>query len=327
MQLEYEDHRTYDNYIDVSVIVPVFRVEQYIRRCLDSLRAQTFENVEFLLIDDGSPDNSGHICEEYADMDSRFKVFHKANGGLSSARNYGIAKARGEYLMFVDSDDWVSPDFCAIAFSLVKDKDVELAMFAHQHVNESTVLLSSKTNLEEGFKTWQEGIELMLSGYGVYAWNKIYKRTLFDGINYPEGRLFEDQPVTWQLIYKANKIYCTNHVLYYYFMRSNSIIHQRSVKAIRDKFEMKLRLYDGLEGKGYSSTLLEQRKKESALYFVVSMNPEFNDVTYDRARLILQNKPAVPVKLDWKRRFLINMFLRHKKLFDFVCSVPGRRVK
>ena len=327
LNIERRDNYLSANPIDISVIVPVFRVEKYLRRCLDSLQAQRFENVEFLLIDDGSPDKSGLICEEYAAIDSRFKVYHKENGGLSSARNYGIEKACGEYLMFVDSDDWVSSEFCSHAISLAKRKDVDLVMFAHQVVYESTDLITKKPSLEEGYKTWQEGIDLMLlGGFGVYAWNKLYKRTLFDGICYPEGRFFEDQATTWKLIYNAKRIYSTNNVLYYYFMRSGSIIHRQSAQVIRDRFEMKLQLYDGLNEKGYSKSTLDVILIDAAMYYVVRMKAAPNDATYARACDFLQNSQAYSTKLDRKHRFRIRLFLRHKKLFNFVCFVSRRRV-
>jgi glycosyltransferase involved in cell wall biosynthesis len=328
LNIERRDDYITAKQIDISVIVLVFGVEKYLRRCLDSLLAQNFENVEFLLIDDGSTDKSRQICEEYAAKDSRFIVFHKENGGVSSVRNYGIEKARGDYLMFVDGDDWVNPDYCARPFSLAKEKDVDLVMFAHQEVYESTELITKKTSLEEGYKTWQEGIDLMLlGGFGVYAWNKLYKRTLFDDIRYPDGRSFQDQETTWKLIYKAKRIYCSNTVLYYYFMRDDSVTHQMSAKKVTDRFEMKLQLFDGLEAKGYLKPEFDKVRLDAALHYVMRIKARPNDSNYPRAREIIQNCSASYKKFDRKHRFLIRLFLKHRKLFDLVCTISGKRVK
>ena len=142
--------------VRLSVIVPVYRVEKYIYRCLDSLSRQNFEEVEFLLIDDGSPDRCGKICDEYTLKDPRFIVFHKENGGLSTARNYGIDKARGEYLLFVDSDDWVAPDFCKTSYELAAHNNADVVIFMHQIVKESRFLPVKTKHLKEGLKTQKE---------------------------------------------------------------------------------------------------------------------------------------------------------------------------
>lgn len=328
---EYEDVSTNINFdstdINISVIVPVFRVEEYIERCLDSLSAQDLDNIEFLLIDDGSPDRCGEICEEYAAKDPRFHVFHKENGGLSSARNYGIDRARGEYIMFVDSDDWVRPDFCRTAYSCAIKNNSDLVMFCNKIVR--SIYESSferKTELVEGHKSRQEAIDLLLNGVNVYAWNKIYKRTLFEGIRYPEGRLFEDQPVTWKLVYKAQNVYFTNEILYFYFMRDNSIVHQESYKATKDKFEMRMSFYEGIKEIGYSSDLLNWAIANVALSYAMRVKATPNDEISVRVNKILKSYKSIPNNLMLAQKALMFMYINDIPLFDVCCNLMGKRI-
>lgn len=310
----------------VSVIVPVYKVEQYLERCLDSLIAQDFLNVEFLLIDDGSPDSCGSICESYSKRDPRFRVFHKENGGLSSARNFGIERARGDYLMFLDSDDWVRSDFCSTAYNLANKNDSDLVMFCHQVVSDVYTQIKEKADLKSGFKSSEEGIDLLLEHVGVYAWNKMYKSSLFEGIRYPEGRLFEDQPVTWQLVYKAKNIYFTNEILYYYFMRTGSIVHQETYKAAKDKFEMRMQFYDGIKEKGYSKERIAGLLSNAALSFAMRVKTNPNDLVSRRVNDILMSYRSIPKDLMWQQRILMFIYLRNTHLFDICCELIGKRI-
>ena len=310
----------------LSVIVPVYRVEMYLERCLNSLLAQDFKDVEFLLIDDGSPDSCGLICDKYASIDPRFRSFHKKNGGLSSARNYGINKAQGKYLMFVDSDDWVAQDFCSVAYNLAVEKDVDLVMFSYQVVTEIEDEAKTIKCVKEGYKSWQEGIDLILGPVGVYAWNKLYRKSLFDNIRYPEGRLFEDQPVTLKLIYNAQRVYYVPKVLYYYFMRKDSIIHQKSIKSTRDWFEMKEMLYTGLEEIGYSSDALADFLPQAALFYAMSIVFDPNDQTGIRVHEILHKLQRIPRSFTWKQKVMLFLYMKNTHLFDYSCILGRKRV-
>ena len=313
--------------ICVSVIVPVYKVEDYLYRCLDSLAAQDLNNIEFLLIDDGSPDKSGEMCEEYARKDPRFRVFHKENGGLSSARNYGIDRARGEFIMFVDSDDWVRSDFCRTAYSCAIKNNSDLVMFCNKVVrNVYETSFERVTELAEGHKSWMEAIDLLLGGVNVYAWNKLYKRSLFEGIRYPEGRLFEDQPVTWKLVSKAQNVYFTNEVLYFYFMRDSSIAHQESYKATKDKFEMRMQFYEGVIEKGYSSELLNSRIANAALSYAMRVKANPNDEISLKVNKILKSYKKIPHNLMRAQKILMFMYIHDIPLFDLCCELMGKRI-
>lgn len=315
----------FDSKVLVSVIVPVYNVEEYIERCLNSLCSQSFSMVEFIVVDDGSNDRSCEICDEFARLDSRFRVFHKENGGLSSARNYGIERACGDYLMFVDSDDWVRSDFCQTAYNCAFSNNADLVMFCHQAVNEDGVSTFRKVNIESGHKSWNEGIDLLLGPIGVYAWNKIYKRSLFDGIRYPEGRYYEDHATTWKLVCKAKNIYFVEQYLYFYYMRTSSIIHQETIKSLKDKFEMRMSFYDGIREKGYSIEKILPYMIRIALTYVVRMRKNACDSDYVRASEILKcNRISKP--LSCKQRFLVALYLKNTYLFDLCCEINGWRL-
>ena len=312
--------------IKVSVIVPVYKVQEYIERCLDCLCAQDLDNIEFLLVVDGSTDRSGAICEEYARKDSRFTVYYKENGGLSSARNYGIDRARGEFIMFVDSDDWVRSDFCRTSYECAINNNSDLVMFCREVVHSpSDAVRERRTDLAEGHKTWQEAIDLLLGSVNVYAWNKLYKRSLFEGIRYPEGRLFEDQPVTWQLVYKAENIYFTNEVLYYYFLRNDSIAHQETYKATKDKFEMRMVFYEGVRKKGYSNEKLNSAIANAALSYAMRVKPTPDDEVSVRVNKVLKSYKKIPKNLSFTQRVLMFLYLKNIHLFDFSCKIIDKR--
>ena len=176
----------------ISIIVPVYKVESCLRQCLDSICAQTLREIEIILVDDGSPDNCGKICDEYAARDSRIRVIHQKNGGLSAARNAGIAVARADILGFVDSDDWIEPDMFALLYHDLVKEEADIAVcgkFCHKN--------GTVTPLGDGTYCVLSGcgaIRMLYQqdGVGRVVWNKIYRRSLFDEIRFPVGRIYED---------------------------------------------------------------------------------------------------------------------------------------
>lgn len=210
----------------ISVIVPVYRVEEYLHKCVDSLLTQTYENLEIILVDDGSPDGSGAICDDYAARESRIRVIHKENGGLSSARNAGLDVARGEYIGFVDSDDWLEPETYAWLLSMAQKEDVKLVCAGRFNCNSwdgsRTVGLCP---LKEEVLTGQELARRIFLWDNVdsAAVDKLYHRSLFDGIRYPLGVVSEDVPVTWRLAMKAGRVGMVPKPVYNYFHRPGSI--------------------------------------------------------------------------------------------------------
>ena len=214
----------------ISVIVPVYKVEPYIRKCVDSVISQTYQRIEVILVDDGSPDNCGAICDEYARNDVRISVIHKNNGGLSSARNAALDVATGDYLMFVDSDDWVEPDFCETALKLALENNVQMVAFMFNNVFEGrdhTITEKRPAVFRKtGYMDASEAVKHLIfrnTSLANYVCNKLFKRSLFDGVKFPEGKLFEDQAITYLMMLRAGRIYVSNAVLYNYLQHPGSI--------------------------------------------------------------------------------------------------------
>ena len=210
----------------ISVIVPVYKVEQYIRKCVDSIVNQTYSNLEIFLVDDGSPDKCGEICDEYAKVDGRIQVIHKGNGGLSDARNIAIDRAKGDYIMLVDSDDWLERGACEFLVETIQQQQSDLVCFGIAGVLPSGKIKKYIKTETATLLTPSEAIGYLLTyggGVGNFAVNKIYSRTLFEGIRYPKGKLYEDNGTTYKLFHQENRIYVTDQVLYNYLLRPGSI--------------------------------------------------------------------------------------------------------
>lgn len=224
----------------ISIIVPIYKVERYLNRCIDSLINQDYKDIEIILVDDGSPDRCGQICDGYAMKDDRIKVIHQVNGGLSAARNSGIDIASGEYLMFVDSDDYVTSDFCSCALNAAIKNNSDIVVFGHTELYSS---YTKNVNIEYSQEAKLSNLEALLvlfnGNINSYAWNKIYKASLFQNIRYPVGRLYEDVGTTYLLFDKAESVFLSSKILYYYQQRSDSILGKKmTVKDAIDWFDM-----------------------------------------------------------------------------------------
>lgn len=230
----------------ISVIVPVYKVENFLDRCVDSLINQTYKNIEIILVDDGSPDKCPQICEEWARQDYRVKVIHKENGGLSDARNKGLESAKGKYICFVDSDDYVNKTFVENLYKTLINNNVNIACIGLQEFNDDTCPENDKfyDNKTEVFET-EEAIRYLFGSekYQNYAWNKIYLKDLFNDVKYPKGRKMEDLGTTYLLFDKCKKIAYNPARLYYYYQRENSILHQVNHQFCIDKYYLAKQRY------------------------------------------------------------------------------------
>ncbi len=213
----------------ISVIVPVYNVKPYLGRCINALIEQEYSEIEIILIDDGSSDGSGEICDKYSVKDSRIKVIHKENGGLSDARNIGIEVAKGDIFTFVDSDDWVSDDYLSIMYENMKRYDSDISGCRFQYVSDSERIDSRK--VKEDVRLWdsQDALRAMLQqdGYTTSACGQLYSRELFDGIRFPIGKYYEDFATVYKLIHKARRIVHSGDRLYYYYKRRGSIQNEK----------------------------------------------------------------------------------------------------
>lgn len=215
----------------VSVIIPVYNVEKYIKRCIDSVVNQTYKKIEIILIDDGSLDKSSKICDEYKEKDSRIEVFHKKNGGLSDARNYGLKKSKGKFVIFVDSDDWIPSNAIEIMIKKLIKNNVDIVSGKMKEVYSSIIKDNSreKSDINTNVMSTEKALEklMYLHNFSNSASAKIYKKNLFENVEYPKGKLYEDLGTTYKVFAKAKKIASIDSIVYYYYQNNNeSIMHK-----------------------------------------------------------------------------------------------------
>lgn len=212
----------------ISVIVPIYNVEDYLNRCVDSLINQTYNNIEIILVDDGSPDNCPVICDSYAKMDNRIKVIHKVNGGLSDARNAGLGIATGDLIAFVDSDDWVSPFYIETMSNVLHDSGADIVECGF--VRTSGEIDKSARNNKFSGKVFSstEALQLLIKDRELHqiVWNKLYTRSVIADILFEVGKCNEDEFWTYQIMGRARKIVKIEDILYYYYQNNASIMGQ-----------------------------------------------------------------------------------------------------
>lgn len=225
---------------EISIVVPVYNVEKYLDKCISSILQQSFTDFELILVDDGSNDGSERKCDEYKNGDSRIKVVHQENQGLSSARNIGIETSKGKYITFIDSDDFVHPRMLEILYNNILENKADISACGYEIVPEGKKIyvksignnISIYNNIQSVKKIVEKSESIM-----IIACCKLYRRDLFQDVHYPSGKYHEDEFVTYKLLYKSNKIVVTDAKLYYYVQRSNSITGSTySIKRL-DKLE------------------------------------------------------------------------------------------
>lgn len=212
----------------ITVVVPVYKVEEYIERCVNSIINQTYKNLEIILVDDGSPDRCGEICDNYAKKDKRIIVIHKENGGLSDARNAGIDIAKGKYITFIDSDDYITDDYVEFLYNLILKNNVKVSICSHTVLYDTGLKIEKETE-EFSVLDAKTAIRRILydDGIDISAWAKLYETTLFKNIKYPKGKLFEDSAVTCKILSECEKIAIGSKSKYFYMIRSNSITNEK----------------------------------------------------------------------------------------------------
>lgn len=220
----------------ISVIVPVYKVESYLNRCVDSIINQTYKDLEVILVDDGSPDKCPQICDEYAAKDHRIKVIHKHNGGQSEARNKALDVATGDYISFVDSDDWLVPNMYETLMREMSDKTCDIGMCARYVVTCKEITIYSA--FSDGMtKTKEEVMPIILKDIiGSQPWDKIYKKELWDGIRFPVGRVYEDIATLYLVFEKCHHFCYINTPLYYYRLNNVGTSFSERPNKIFDTF-------------------------------------------------------------------------------------------
>ncbi len=318
----------------VSVIIPIYNAERYLEQCVESVLHQTYQNLEILLIDDGSTDRSGNICNALAKKDSRICVYHKLNGGSASARNYALQKASGSYVAFIDSDDYIMPDMIETLVSGLESHDADIAACNYDMVYENgkqrlhPVIFQSDMQLSP-----QEAIRCLLleKSYRCYPWNKLYRKELFRNITFPEGVTFDDIMTSYQLFRGAQNVYYVHKSLYSYRLHADSIT-QRKNKKPEDFNEMIRTVREILKSENYDP----QVTAGGLLYYKYFFHDmikigAWNDRAYQEAREFYricrhELHKSTRISVKDKTEIAILQFNHHlyKMLYQMYCFIKER---
>lgn len=225
----------------ISIIIPIYKTEAYLRRCLDSIVSQTYTNLEIILVDDGSPDNSFRICNEYSAKDNRIQIIRKKNGGLSDARNAGLDICKGDYISFVDSDDWVNERYIEKLFTLLTSTKTDISIGNFIRTN-GKKMQYPKRIFQAKIYNPKEAIICCTNGRKpafATSCSKLYKKALFEQLRFPIGKFHEDEFTTYLLFYRASRISYTPDILYFYFSRDTSITSSQHPYDALEAFEQR----------------------------------------------------------------------------------------
>lgn len=308
----------------ISIIIPVYNMEAYIDKCLSSVVRQSYKNIEIIVVIDGSTDMSEEICQKYADEDDRIIILKQENKGLSAARNLGLDHAGGTYVMFVDSDDYVSESFCEIPYKAARENEADLVIFDRYNFNQKGII-EKKKQLSNIYGLIDQ--ETAIDKGRVFAWNKLYHIDLFQDIRYPEGRVYEDIATTHKLVYKAHRIVMLNDKLYYRNIANpNSITHERSVSNRSDSFHAYIDKYNDLVEEGYPEKKAFVPLFCAALRYLTSVDSCEDDL-YEYAFKIVDDQTDAPEGVSWNQKMIFRIWKRNQALFHLLCRIFHRRVK
>lgn len=308
----------------ISLIVPVYNVEKYLEKCVNSILKQTYKNLEIILVDDGSRDKSAEICDKLKKVDNRIIVVHKTNGGLSDARNAGIEIATGNYLGFIDSDDYIQNDMYEYLYKLIKENNGDISICDYKIIYEDEDFhVEKKINKIQTYTKIDAMKELLKKNQiQDYAWNKLYKRNLFSNIKYPVGRKMEDLGTTYKLFDKANKIIKGNQKKYFYLQRMGSIVNNKTIDLFIDKYELSFERYNYLKNK-YGEVIENETdmvQKILELYQIKDITV-YKYIEEKRINKILENilnQKNVKKNLTLKLRVKLILLKFNKKIYRII---------
>ena len=305
--------------IFVSIIVPVYDIEEYLVECIESILAQTWKHFEIILVDDGSTDSSGKMCDEYAEKYNCIFVIHKKNGGLSSARNAGIDVARGNYLAFIDSDDVVHPDYLRELVNIVEKENADLV--ACDFCVGTSCQWGETSEVKYDIRRDEDVLERMNDNDVVVtvAWNKLYHAKFFKEYNlrYPEGKIHEDMFLTPQILHCTNKMVITNQKLYFYRQRKNSIMNSSfSIKQLDslEAIEFRIALFTKWDKKELQIKEYESYIRKAKELYRKMKNGEEEEYEQEKKKIkmkmlnILKEKKVFYL-LNWKYKIKLITFL------------------
>jgi len=308
----------------ISVIVPVYGVEPYLDQCVSSILAQTYSALEIVLVDDGSPDGCPAMCDAWAEKDGRIRVIHQENAGLSAARNRGLEAAVGKYILFVDSDDFLQPICCETALTALQESDADMAVFGYRRFQDAGGKTVSTRVHANGVASSGETLRmLMAKELDSYAWNKLYRRELFDGVRYPQGHVWEDVGTTYRLIRKARRVCFCDAVLYDYRQRAGGISVDMSVKTCQDIFLMRLARYQELEKSHPDLAALGLRELAEAAVYLYELGlyaPVDDGIRQKAMAWLAENEAAVRPLFSRLRR----LYFSNRKLYGKLIRLRHR---
>lgn len=255
----------------ISIIVPLYNSEEYIDRCLTSLIDQIYENIEIIIVNDGSTDASLTKCLRYKKMDSRINIINQKNHGRSVARNIGIKNSHGEFIMFVDSDDFVSKNFCSSAISMQRKEDADIVLFDYYSVSQDRKIRKRTVHYDEGDITKEQAMISIISSS--FLPMKMIKRSLFRNILFPIGKDYEDIFVAYKILDHANKFTYLSCPTYYYVQRTNSITHTKNLQSVSDYFEANMLRFNFLKQNYNNITKYAVDDLKVAAFFYLIYNP------------------------------------------------------
>lgn len=305
----------------ISIIVPVYKVEPYLQRCIESIRNQTYKKIEIILVDDGSPDRCPDICDELAEKDSRIQVIHKINGGLSDARNAGIEIATGEYIVFVDSDDYLAEQMIEKMLDAVQQNNCKMAICNFLCIDEEgkSTGESERSPVKDELLDAREILRRFYQLYGwfyIVAWNKLYHRSLLSKDTFPIGRIHEDEFTASQLIWKAEKIACIEYQGYYYVrQREGSITQNLNDSRHLDAYFALIERYKFYQEVGYTELLFETRARIYELLKKYYRNPNSYDEEFKNRISYIWSEYNRFTDLTIKERWKWKLFKLSPSLF------------
>ena len=297
----------------VTIIIPVYNISEYVERCIESIITQSYVNLEIILVDDGSTDDSGQKCDKYARLDERVIVYHKKNGGLSDARNYGIERSHGSYIMFIDGDDWVESTIVEELYAVHQKANVDFVqcqfMYAYENGNKQQINMIqpelSYFSRNEAIKSFVESGSL---GISVAAWAKLYRSEVFKQIRYPKGKVHEDVFTMCDIVFSnISKVAVLGKPLYNYFQREGSISKSVNYKRLKDQLDCQVYV------------------KEHVDKYAPQFKLEANKILYD---IIIEIVNLIPVRdLKKQSKFLIEIEANARKIPDVDLKNNGYKLR
>ena len=286
----------------ISVIVPVYKVESFLDRCVKSIVGQSYEQLEIILVDDGSPDRCPAMCDAWAEKDRRIKVIHKANGGLSDARNAGMAVATGEFIGFIDSDDWIEPDFFEVLYRAILENGAEAAECATTYVAEDGTVIRQRKAAPQSVLDRTEALRRLVMEDGVYqtVWNKLYRQEILVGLLFEVGKYNEDEFWTYQVLDRIQKLAIVEKPLYQYLQRGTSIIGVGYNLRRLDGLEARFRRMEYLQKYDELANLTRQQFMLDCMWHLqCALRCLSGQEQQNAQETILAFKAKVP-KVNWK---------------------------